>query len=156
MAIGNKNTAKESICDWQAPTKKQKASNKSRILRFKEGFRWTSVKLEKYKEEKESWSSVARMVLTGNHGESAKFSLRYFEISPQGFTSLEKHTHEHVIICIRGRGKIVLDNKKYQINYLDTIYVSPNTIHQLINPYDEPFGFFCIVDSKRDKPIVLS
>lgn len=156
MATQAKNKAKESVCHWRASIKKKEGSSKSRILRFKEGFRWTSVKRERYKEEKKGWSSVIRMALTGDHGESTKFSLRYFEISPQGFTSLEKHRHEHVIICIRGRGRIVIDNKNYQINYLDTIYLSPNAVHQLINPYDEPFGFFCIVDRKRDKPIVLS
>ncbi len=146
----------QSACDWKPSTAKKSPENKSRIIRFKKDFSWGSVKREIYKKEKESWSSVTRNVLIGSSGESAKFHLRYFEISPNGYSSLEWHRHEHVVICIRGQGKILIGNKKYKIGYLDTIYISPDIVHQLTNPYEEPFGFFCIVNSKRDKPKVLS
>ncbi|ODS32551.1 MAG: 2,3-diketo-5-methylthiopentyl-1-phosphate enolase [Candidatus Scalindua rubra] len=36
------------------------------------------------------------------YGEKTSFDLRYFEIELCGFSSLEKHAHEHVIIGIRG------------------------------------------------------
>jgi hypothetical protein len=35
------------------------------------------------------------------------------------------------------------------------LYVAPDVPHQLINPYNEPFGFFCIVDAERDRPRTL-
>ncbi|MCX7914088.1 MAG: cupin domain-containing protein [Thermodesulfovibrionales bacterium] len=157
MSSTAKTKLEKSLCEWNGTIQKKGSPNNSRILRFKEGFRWSSVKTEKYKEgDRESWSSVVRMVLIGNRGESTKFSLRYFEISPKGYSSLERHRHEHVIVCIRGKGQIVINKRKFRIGYLDTVYISPDTIHQLVNPYDEPFGFFCIVDSKRDRPVVLS
>ncbi len=147
--------ATKSSCEWEPPLSINQKSNKSRIIRHKEGFRWSSVKADKYKKEGQSWSSVIRMALIGDFGESVKFSLRYFEILPKGYSSLEKHKHEHVVICIRGRGKVTLDKKTYKVGYLDTVYISPDTIHQFLNPFEEPFGFFCIVDKKRDKPIVI-
>ncbi|MDX9714241.1 MAG: cupin domain-containing protein [Dissulfurispiraceae bacterium] len=98
------------------------------------------------------WSDISRNVLIGSKGESAKFHLRYFEIAPGGRSSLEMHKHEHVVIVIKGSGRVRLDKKNYKVSYLDTIYISPNTVHQLSNPFDEPFGFFCIVNAKRDKP----
>lgn len=142
-------------CDWKSPeTDKLKKAGKniSKIYRHKGNFRWNGIKEERYKNQEGNWSNIIRNVLIGNNGETCKFHLRYFEINPNGFSSLERHKHEHVVICIRGKGKIRLGEKSYILKYLDTVYVAPNTIHQLMNPYDEPFGFFCIVNSKRDKP----
>lgn len=143
-------------CDWKSSLSQKNKGNKSRIIRYKEGFRWRSIKTDKYKEDIDSWASVIRMCLIGDYGESVKFSLRYFEILPNGYTSLEKHNHEHVVICVRGAGEVSLGKKIYKIGYLDTVYISPDTIHQFLNPFDEPFGFFCIVDKVRDKPIVIN
>ncbi len=146
----------QTSCDWKSPADKKHRDNKSKVIRYKEGFGWSSVKTDKYKEDGQGWSSVIRKVLIGNCGESAKFSLRYFEISANGYSSLEKHKHEHVVICIRGRGKVLIGKKTQKVGYLDTVYISPDTVHQLLNPYDEPFGFFCIVNAKRDKPKIVS
>lgn len=144
-------------CDWKAAESQKSIINKDRIFRYKGNFKWNGIKTERYKQtdsgqETKNWSEILRNVLIGNHGETTKFHLRYFEIKPNGYSSLEKHKHEHVVICIRGKGKIRMGKKFYILNYLDTSYVAPNTVHQLINPYDEPFGFFCIVNAKRDKP----
>ncbi|MGO9605037.1 MAG: hypothetical protein ACLQAT_16900 [Candidatus Binataceae bacterium] len=35
---------------------------------------------------------------------------------------------------------------------MDTIYIAPDRAHQLIAIGNEPLGFFCIVDAKRDRP----
>jgi len=148
-------------CDWKAPSKnppspsgkKGLGPNKDRVLRYKGAFAWSGTRTEKYKQyTNEGWSAIARKVLIGSHGESSKFHLRYFEIAPRGYSSLERHRHEHVVICVRGKGKVLIGNKSHKLNYLDTVYIAPDTVHQLTNPYDQPFGFFCIVNAKRDKP----
>lgn len=139
-------------CDWKSSSKTANASNKNRLLRHKGGYGWSGVRTEKYKNKKGNWSSIIRKVLIGNRGESAKFHLRYFEIAPGGNSSLEKHRHEHIVVCIRGRGEVLIGKKSHSIGYLDTVYIAPDTVHQLKNIYNEPFGFFCIVNSKRDKP----
>jgi quercetin dioxygenase-like cupin family protein len=41
------------------------------------------------------------------------------------------------------------------MGFMDTVYISPDTVHQLLNPFDAPFGFLCIVNARRDKPKVL-
>lgn len=126
--------------------------NRNKIFRHKGTFRWSGVKTGKYKPADAGWQSIVRNVLIGNGGESAKFHLRYFEISPGGNSSLEHHRHEHVVICIRGKGTVLMGRKYHEIGYLDTVYIAPDTVHELTNPFDEPFGFFCIVNAKRDKP----
>ena len=163
-ASDNQKTAGMS-CDWKAPLKNRPSSsgknesekNSNRILRYKDNFKWSGTRTEKYKQyTAEGWSAIARKVLIGSHGESSKYHLRYFEIAPGGYSSLEKHRHEHVVICLRGKGKVLIGKKSHEIGYLDTVYIAPNTVHQLTNPYDVPFGFFCIVNAKRDKPKPVS
>jgi quercetin dioxygenase-like cupin family protein len=135
--------------------KKNKAINKTRFYKYKGNFFWRGIKTEKYKDKGNDWSDIIRKILIGNHNESTKFHLRYFEIAPGGFSSFEKHKHEHVVIGLRGKGKVLCGKRNYQLNFLDTLYIAPDTSHQLSNPFKNPFGFLCIVNAKRDKPKII-
>jgi len=140
-----------SSCDvLAAPGRKTLSRNK--IYHFEEGFRWKGIRVEKYKADGNDWSDIIRQVLIGPERESAKFHLRYFELAPGGFSSFETHKHEHVVIGVRGKGSARLHSRNIQINFLDVLYVGPNAPHRFFNPYDEPFGFFCIVNATRDRP----
>jgi ribulose-bisphosphate carboxylase large chain len=148
-------------CDWNAnkETGKKKAETarksgaaKPRLLRHRKDFSWSGVKTERYKFKDDTWQSVIRRVLVGEKGENVKFHLRYFEIGPGGHTTLEQHRHEHVVVGIRGNGKCQANGKTYKVGFLDTLYLPPMATHQIINTSDEPFGFFCVVDAKRDRP----
>jgi ribulose-bisphosphate carboxylase large chain len=143
-------------CEWRSQcADTQDGKNKNKIYRHKGACIWSGTRTERYKQKDGEWSDISRNVLIGNSGESAKFHLRYFEIAAGGFSSLEKHSHEHVVICIKGKGKVVTGEKSHVIKYLDTLYIAPNTVHQLSNPYGGPFGFFCIVNADRDKPKLI-
>ncbi len=142
-----------SSCDWRsAPPTEIIVDNRSRVCRFNPDYTWSGVPQESYKTENGGWSAIVRNVLIGAKGESAGFDLRYFEIAPGGHSSLEKHLHEHVVIVVRGHGQAVLDGYLVEVGFLDTLYISPNDPHQLLNPFAEPFGFFCIVNHERDRP----
>ncbi|MCC6346380.1 MAG: cupin domain-containing protein [Nitrospirales bacterium] len=135
-----------------APASPGRERSASRINRHKGNYTWSGIQTESYKPKGGSWLDIARNVLIGNQGETARFHFRYFEIAPGGFSSLELHRHEHVVVCIRGRGKVRMGSKRYTLGYLDTAYIAPDTAHQLSNPFHEPFGFFCVVNARRDKP----
>jgi ribulose-bisphosphate carboxylase large chain len=148
-------------CDFATKSKKS-VINKTRLYKHKGDFTWQGIKTEGYKTKGSHWADVIRRVIIGSHHESAQFHLRYFEILPGGYTSFEKHKHEHVVIGIRGTGKVFCGKsesaragKQYEMNFLDTLYIAPDTSHQLSNPFHEPFGFFCIVNAKRDKPKIV-
>lgn len=146
-------------CDWEKkPTKDKRIDNenKSRLYRYKDNFTWRGVKTERYKPAGKEWADIVRQILIGNHCETTKFHLRYFEIAPNGFSSFEMHRHEHVVIGIRGEGFCIVGKKKYKIGFLDTLYIKPDEPHQLRNPSKKPFGFFCIVNAKRGRPKILS
>jgi len=129
--------------------------NNVRFLKF-ENYRWNGVEVKKYKDENKTWLNVCRQVIAGKAGEKIKFHLRYFEIEPGGYSTLEKHKHEHVVICVRGRGKAIAGNEVFEMGFMDVLYIGSNVPHQFVNDSDEAFGFFCIVDAKRDKPKLLT
>jgi ribulose-bisphosphate carboxylase large chain len=145
-----------SSCDWRtrpASAKRgEKAAGKVRVHRHRKDFSWSGVKTERYKSRDGTWHAVLRRVLVGEKGENVKFNLRYFELSPGGYTTLEQHRHEHVVIGVRGSGTCRASGKTYNVGFLDTLYIPPMATHQLINTSDEPFGFFCVVDARRDRP----
>jgi len=154
-----KNKITPPSCDWKTKSerlKKNKAGNKTRLYKYKGKFSWKGIKTERYKSSGNEWVEIVRQTLIGNHGETTRFHLRYFEIAPGGYSSFEVHKHEHVVTGIRGKGVCVVKNQKYQVNFLDTLYIEPNAPHQLRNPFEEPFGFFCIVNAKRDTPKIVS
>ncbi len=146
-------------CDWKktgSPVRRKKhTENKSKLYKYRGNFTWRGIKAEKYKSSLGDWSDIARQTLIGNHGETSKFHLRYFEIAPGGYSSSEMHKHEHVVIGIRGKGSCEVRGKTYDIGFLDTLYLEPDAPHRLKNPFDQPFGFFCLVNAKRDRPKIL-
>ncbi|MEW6419476.1 MAG: cupin domain-containing protein [Nitrospirota bacterium] len=135
--------------------KKTFKENKSRFYKHKGSFMWQGIKTERYKPTGRDWADIIRQTLIGSRGETTKFHLRYFEIAPGGYSSFEMHKHEHVVIGVRGKGTCIVNKKTYKIGFLDTLYIQPDAPHQLRNPFNEPFGFFCIVNARRDKPKIL-
>ncbi|MBO8140869.1 MAG: cupin domain-containing protein [Firmicutes bacterium] len=124
-------------------------------------FRWEGVPLEEYKLHQgehpgEGWRDITRQVLAGRFGEPCAFRVRYFEVGPGGHSSLEKHEHIHVVITLRGRGRVIVGEEAHKTRPFDLIYVPPDTPHQFVNDGDEPFGFLCMVNADRDRPRPLS
>jgi len=134
----------------------------SEVLRFETPadptvpFRWLGVPPTAYKADAAHHCGVTRTVLVGEAGEKTAFHVRYFEIAPGGFSTLERHEHEHVVVVLRGRGEVVLGDVVHELGFGDTVYIAPRETHQLRNPSGEkPFGFLCMVDAERDRPEVL-
>ncbi len=135
----------------------------SRVVRFVPAgspgvpFCWQGVPTAAYKAEANHHQGVTRTVLAGESGEQTAFHVRYFEIAPGGFSTLERHQHEHVVVVLRGRGQVQLGEQVHPVGFGDVIYIAPGEPHQLSNPgAEEPFGFLCMVDAVRDRPEVLA
>ena len=132
----------------------------SRVLHLQpaaSGYHWVGVPVVEYKAVAEHHCGVSRSVLVGAGGERTTFHVRYFEIEPSGFSSLERHQHEHVVIVLRGQGQVRLGDAVHAVGFGDTIYVAPNEVHQLRNSStSEPFGFLCMVDAERDRPVLVT
>ncbi|MBY0230207.1 MAG: cupin domain-containing protein [Gemmataceae bacterium] len=151
----------ESSCELPGPGGASASSRVtaagSRLHRFLPGeggapHAWSGVPLQEYKTPAAHHCGVTRSVLVGESGESTRFHLRYFEIAPGGFSTLERHRHEHVVVVLRGRGTVRLGETTHEVGHGDTVYVAPGEVHQLRNAGEEPFGFLCLVDAERDRP----
>lgn len=130
--------------------------NISKVIRRADGagFEWHGIALEPYKATTETYRGVTRRELVGKRGESPRFHVRYFELAPGGFTTYERHQHEHVVMPLRGTGEARIGAEVHQVGPGDVIYVAPGDPHQFRarEGSAEAFGFLCIVNAERDRP----
>ena len=121
------------------------------VRRHRGDFHWQGVDVLQYKQEGTApFRDVTRQVLFGEAGLPAQ--LRYFEVAPGGWTTLERHEHVHAVMVIRGRGQCLVGDKAYDIAPHDLVSVPPMTWHQFRAAGDAPLGFLCMVPAERDRP----
>jgi quercetin dioxygenase-like cupin family protein len=114
-------------------------------------FHWESVEQLAYKQEGTApFRNVTRQVLF--EGGGLPVQLRYFEVAPGGWTTLERHEHVHNVMVIRGRGRCLVGERVHELKLHDLVSVPPMTWHQFLAASDEPLGFLCLVASNRDRP----
>ena len=129
-----------------------------RVLAHRAEFEWSGRASTAYKDARDlakdlAFKGVRRVELVGKFGEGSRTDLRYFEIEPGGYSSLEKHLHPHIVIGARGHGVLVLGDRRETLAPMDVACVGPLEAHQFRNESSEPFGFFCIVEHDRDRPM---
>jgi quercetin dioxygenase-like cupin family protein len=116
-----------------------------------EDFRWTGVEMRPYKEDERAlYKAITRQVLFSDPKMAGE--LRYFEVAPGGFSTLERHEHMHGVLILRGRGHCMVGDEVKRLETRDLVTVPPMTWHQFRAATDEPLGFLCMVDAERDKP----
>lgn len=123
-------------------------------------FGWEGVEPSTYADENADaggrrWRDTARHIIKGSEEPGGAFHVRYFEVGPGGFTSLERHEHIHSVVCVRGEGYALVNAEIVPMRHLDHVFVPANAAHQFVNEGAEPFGFLCIVDAQRDRPRAL-
>ena len=123
---------------------------KKPIRRFK-SFRWEETDLLAYKEEGSApFKAITRQTLFRDP--ALKCELRYFEVSPGGYSTLERHEHMHAVLILRGRGEVLVGDEVRKIDTNDLVTIEPWTWHQFRAGPDAPLGFLCMVNAERDKP----
>ena len=63
-------------------------------------YRWENVDVRAYKEE------ASAPDLSGE--------LRYFEVAPGGWTTLERHSHVNAVTILRGSGRVLVGHKGWR------------------------------------------
>jgi mannose-6-phosphate isomerase-like protein (cupin superfamily) len=121
------------------------------VRKARDGFHWEGVDVLAYKQEGDApFKDVTRQVLF--EGRDLPTQLRYFEVAPGGWTTLERHQHVHAVMVIRGRGQCLVGDRAYDIGMHDLVSVPPMTWHQFHAAAGEPLGFLCMVTTERDRP----
>lgn len=113
-------------------------------------FRWDGVEVAAYKQDGAHFRDVTRQVLFA--GEGLDCELRYFEIAPGGWSSLERHEHVHAVMVIRGEGRALVGDRILDLATHDLVRVPPRTWHQFRAADAAPLGFLCLVPCGRDRP----
>ncbi len=115
------------------------------------GFRWERVERLRYKAEGSApFRAVTRQVLFG--GGELRSEWRYFEVAPDGHSTLERHEHAHAVMILRGRGRCLVGARVHDVSEHDLVEVPPLAWHQFRAAPDAPLGFLCMVDRERDRP----
>jgi mannose-6-phosphate isomerase-like protein (cupin superfamily) len=113
--------------------------------------RWDGVTVLPYKEDERAlFKSITRQVLFSDPEQHSE--LRYFEVAPGGFSTLERHEHMHSVLILRGRGHCLVGNEVRPLETRDLVTVRPMEWHQFRASAGEPLGFLCMVNVRRDKP----
>jgi mannose-6-phosphate isomerase-like protein (cupin superfamily) len=121
------------------------------IHRKARDYRWDGVDELPYKEDDRAlFKSITRQVLFSDP--EMRGELRYFEVAPGGFSTLERHQHMHAVLILRGRGHCLVGDEVKPIDTRDLVTVPPMTWHQFRATQGEPLGFLCMVNAERDKP----
>ena len=121
-------------------------------------FRWGGAAAEEYCDfAGADMIGATRQVLAArSRGAAIGFDVRYFELGPAARTRLETHHHAHVVVVLRGTGRVRLGRRWTELRQFDACYVAPGTVHQLHNHGRRRFGFLCIVDAARDRGVPVS
>jgi len=119
--------------------------------RAHDDYRWDAVAELPYKEDDRAlFRAITRQVLFSDTALASE--LRYFEVAPGGFSTLERHEHMHAVLILRGRGHCLVGRDVKALATRDLVTVPPMTWHQFRATGSEPLGFLCMVNAQRDKP----
>jgi quercetin dioxygenase-like cupin family protein len=112
---------------------------------------WDEVPVHAYKQEDGvPFKDITRRLLFS--APALACELRYFEMAPGGYSTLERHEHVHAVLILRGRGRCLVGNEVRAIDTNDLVYIPAMTWHQFRAAESEPLGFLCMVNATRDKP----
>jgi quercetin dioxygenase-like cupin family protein len=118
---------------------------------FRDDFRWERVVLSPYKEEGDApFRAISRQELFKQPDLACE--LRYFEMAPGGYSTLERHEHAHAVMVLRGEGHCLLDRSVRLVRAHDLIAIPSFTWHQFRATSGVPLGFLCMVNRDRDRP----
>jgi mannose-6-phosphate isomerase-like protein (cupin superfamily) len=120
-------------------------------IRQTEPFRWDGIAVKPYKAEGSHFAGITRQTLFEG-GDGLACQLRYFEIAPGGWSSLERHRHAHAVMIVRGAARVFAGDLLIEAGTHDLVRIPPLTWHQFQPAGGEPLGFLCMVDCDRDVP----
>lgn len=121
------------------------------IIRHNENYKWDNIPMLAYKEDTNCFKNITRQVLLDG-APALPCQLRYFEIAPGGYSTLEQHEHVHFVVIFRGGGKALVGKEVYDVQEKDVIEIPSFAWHQFQATSDSPLGFLCLVNIERDRP----
>lgn len=113
---------------------------------------WEGITPHIYKENPGVFRDVTKQILFDNEAD-LPVQFRYFQVEKDGFSSLEKHEHMHVVLIFKGKGHALLGNDVHEVSEGDFITIPPWQWHQFRADEGDILGFLCLVNHDRDIPV---
>lgn len=110
---------------------------------------WSGARMRHY--DSDVAAGVTENWLIGKAEGARNFAIRYYEVEVDGRTVQEEHAHDHGIVVLRGKGRVLLSDEWHDIGVGDVVYIEPNARHQLLNTGEGPLGFICVIPAVRKK-----
>ncbi len=123
------------------------------LISYQGDYHWKNTPTLVYKEDSSPFKDITRQILVEGVPE-LPCQLRYFEVAPGGYSTLEHHQHVHLVVIFRGEGDVLLGDQVHHVQEKDVLVIPPLAWHQLRATSDTPLGFLCLVNSERDKPML--
>jgi quercetin dioxygenase-like cupin family protein len=92
--------------------------------------------------------ATLRWVISEKDG-AKNFFMRVFEIEPGGCTPLHQHPWEHEMFVFQGEGSIVREGKEVNISEGEVIFIPPDEVHQIKNPFSKTLKLICLIPSRK-------
>jgi quercetin dioxygenase-like cupin family protein len=105
------------------------------------------VKAEEVKEPGSKGVTI-RWLISQEDG-APNFAMRLFEVEPSGVTPYHKHSWEHEVFILEGRGILVTGEKDFPLKKGDSVFVPPDENHQFKNDSDEKLTFICLIPIEK-------
>lgn len=120
------------------------------VRRYNGDGTWSGTEVRPYKNDGNIFKDVTRQNLFDSPHLGCQW--RYFEVEPDGHTTLERHKHVHAVMVLRGKGRVLVENKTCIIEINDLITIPSLCWHQFRAGPDSLLGFLCLVNQDRDRP----
>ena len=80
--------------------------------------------------------------------EGRPFIVRLFSVEPGGNTPYHSHSWEHQVVILRGKGRVIVGDRNFDVEKDFYLFIPPNEHHQFINTGEEPLEFICVVPGR--------
>ena len=104
---------------------------------------WDGVSVYRYNS-----NDATKQVLIGREDGANNFEVRVFTIPVGGASSLDEHAHDHGVVVMHGRARVMLGDAYDEVQAGDVVYIPSWERHQFVTLGDEPFSFLCIIPPK--------
>jgi quercetin dioxygenase-like cupin family protein len=96
-------------------------------------------------------NNATKQVLIGREDGANNFEVRFFTVPARGFSSLDEHAHDHGVLIMQGRARVMLGDQYEEVGPGDVVYIPSWERHQFENLTDDVFSFLCIIPPKPVK-----
>lgn len=101
------------------------------------------------KEEVKAGTKTTKQVLISPQ-EAPNFAMRKFSIEPGGEMPLHTNSVEHEQLVLNGKAEVIIDNKIFNVQKDDVVFIPAGIPHSYKTIGEEPFEFLCMIPNKED------